>query len=85
MASESQKNMEEYQGGNMTRLNYYLDILHWSAGDLSDALKVNRRTIFRWLNGQNETPENVLDWLHELAEFHKSHQFPVGWNSRGYD
>jgi hypothetical protein len=82
MASVIHENTKDQNGVEMTHIAHYLDILHWSAGDLADALNVNRRTVFRWLNGQNDIPESVMDWLRTLAAFHVKNQYPENWYSR---
>lgn len=67
----------------MTPVSEYLKILRWSPSDLADQLEVNPRTVFRWVNGQNETPILVLIWLRELVQFHKTHDKPEGWIANG--
>lgn len=65
--------------GKLTQIAIYLEILGWSARQLADRLRVNERGVWRWMNGQNETPERILSWLKVLAEFHKAHPLPEGW------
>jgi hypothetical protein len=60
-----------------------LAIIRWSANDLSDALDINPRVVFRWKNGQNETPPNVLMWLRHIAAYHLKNNSPEGWNWGG--
>ena len=62
-----------------TIISIYLDILGWSPRYLADRLKVNERGVWRWMNGQNETPENILAWLKKLASFHRANELPEGW------
>ncbi len=65
----------------MTTIALYLDILGWSPRYLADRLEVNERGVYRWINGQNETPERILSWLQTLADFQKAHPLPDGWVS----
>jgi hypothetical protein len=81
-ASNGDQSYDESQDTRtMTPLARYLEVIRWSAGDLADHFGINKRTVFRWLNGQNDTPDNVLIWARELAEFHASHGLPGGWMS----
>jgi hypothetical protein len=73
---------ENWDTRAMTPLARYLEIIRWSSGDLADHFGINKRTVFRWLNGQNDTPDNVLVWARELAEFHLAHGLPDGWSAR---
>jgi len=60
-----------------TRLSNALAVLRWGPTDLADEINVNERTVRRWLVGQNETPEWVLEWLETLAAFHEAHPAPM--------
>ena len=71
----------ENKGGNLTQIAIYLDVLGWSPRHLSDYLDINERGVWRWMNGQNETPENVLEWLRLLVEFHQQNAYPQGWTT----
>ena len=64
-----------------TPIALYLEILHWSPNDLAEILRINKRTVFRWMNGQNETPKNLLVWLRKLVEFHIALGLPQDWLS----
>ncbi len=66
---------------NKPQIAVYLDALGWSPRFLADRLGVNERGVYRWLNGQNETPERILNWLKMLSEFQKAHDLPDGWVS----
>ncbi len=64
---------------NRTQISIYLDVLGWSPRQLSDILGINERGVWRWLNGQNETPEKILAWLKKLSDFFKANPLPEGW------
>jgi len=64
-----------------TQIAIYLNILGWSPRYLADTLEVNERGVWRWMNGQNDTPERVLSWLKVLADFRLAHPLPDGWVS----
>jgi len=72
---------EEFKNTSMTQIAIYLDALGWSPRYLADILEVNERGVWRWMNGQNDTPERILSWLKLLADFHKAHPLPDGWVS----
>ena len=61
-------------------LNQYLEIIGWNKVTLADRLHVSLRVILRWANGQNETPEAVLEWLAALATPHIAFPLPIGWH-----
>jgi len=75
LASRTEKTMN----ANRTKISIYLDILGWSPRQLSDILGINERGVWRWLNGQNETPDKILDWLKRLSSFHEQNSLPEGW------
>jgi len=72
---------EKSEGNSMTQIAIYLKILGWSARHLADVLRINERGVFRWINGQNETPENVMVWLKLLAGHHTANPLPRGWGA----
>lgn len=57
-----------------------LDIIRWTPSDLAAALEINLRTAQRFASGQNETPDNVLEWLRTLAMAHMAYPLPIGWS-----
>jgi hypothetical protein len=65
--------------------NDLLNIIGWSKTMAAYKLKVQKRTLMRWANGQFKTPWRARQWLEELAEYHWFHQMPEGWESEGQD
>jgi len=49
----------------------YLDIIGWTPAVMSERCNISVRAIRRWANGQNQTPDRILVWLHELASAHE--------------
>jgi aminopeptidase-like protein len=65
----------------MTQIAIYLDIIGWTGRQLADRLQIGNRGVFRWLNGQNDPPENLMAWLKKLADFHTANPRPDGWGN----
>lgn len=59
-----------------TRLSTALRTLCWGPLGLAALVNVNRRTVARWMCGQNQAPERVLAWLERLARFHVANPPP---------
>lgn len=58
------------------RLRAALDAIRWSGHLLGRLLRVDERTVRRWLAGQYPVPDDVLAWLETLAAFHQRHPPP---------
>jgi hypothetical protein len=61
-------------------LNECLEIICWSKRALAEILNISPRLIQRWANGQNPTPDNVLEWLRGLAKAHDQFPLPCNWD-----
>ena len=59
------------------RLSDALATIHWGPIDIAKLLSVNERTARRWIAGQNDPPDRILDWLDRLATFHRDNPAPV--------
>jgi len=80
-STTSHPHYEESRDGDMTEIAIYIDDLGWSPRYLAERLGIGERGVWRWMNGQNDTPEHVLNWLKLLADFHAAHPLPHGWVS----
>lgn len=56
--------------------------LGWSLRSLAEQLECNERTVRRWADGSQPTPDAVLVWLQTLVSFHQDHPAPDGWRLR---
>lgn len=59
-----------------TRLRNALTTMRWGYVALANELRVNERTVRRWVAGRNEPPPDILAWLEEMAAFVESHPPP---------
>lgn len=60
-------------------INDCLIIIGWSIYELARRLKINRRTVLRWLDGRLPVPLDVLEWLNGLAREHEKAPWPANW------
>lgn len=51
-----------------TRLSAALTAIRWGPRALAEATGYSERTIYRWLCGQNEAPEELVRWAEITAE-----------------
>lgn len=56
--------------------------LRWSQRGLADALNAHPTTVRRWATGEQAIPENVAEWLEDLARYVEQRPFPVGWRQQ---
>jgi hypothetical protein len=58
------------------RLHLALHTLWWNAAPLGYLTGVDDRTCRRWLNGTQEPPESLVEWLERLAACHRANPPP---------
>jgi hypothetical protein len=59
-----------------------LATLGWSQRHLAIKLGCNTNLPTWWVRGQVAVPQDIGDWLYELAAFHASHPVPQTWRQR---
>jgi transcriptional regulator with XRE-family HTH domain len=59
-----------------------LATLGWSQRHLAIKLGCNTNLPTWWARGQVAVPQDIGDWLYELAEFHARHPVPQTWRQR---
>lgn len=69
-----------------------LDALRWSQRGLADVLDCDDRLVRRWISGDFTIPEEIAEWLTDLAALHSTLPPPTAWRRRvnvkiegGYD
>jgi plasmid maintenance system antidote protein VapI len=56
----------------------------WSVQTLAQRLGVRTSTIGDWLNGRRNIPDNLADWLRQVARaLDQAPALPEGWRSGG--
>jgi hypothetical protein len=61
---------------NSDRLARALATLRWGAEDLAAEAGVAERVARRWLSGRMDVPSAVLDWVEDLARYHRERPVP---------
>ncbi|MEE8659641.1 XRE family transcriptional regulator [Acetobacteraceae bacterium EV16G] len=60
-----------------------LNTLHWSQRGLAEAIECDPRLVRRWVSGDSAIPEEVANWLRNLATFAQRNPPPLKWK-RGH-
>lgn len=58
------------------RLIVAMRALHWGTNAVIAETCDNERTVRRWISGQNETPEEIVEWLETLVRVVAAHPAP---------
>jgi len=64
-----------------TELRECLAVLHWSQRGLAVILDCDEGLVRRWARGAAAIPQDLGEWLCELARFHQTHPAPT-WKRR---
>ena len=74
----------EGAGGHVTtdRFRQCLALLRWSQRGLAEILDTHPTTVRRMATGSAAVPDNVAEWLEELAAVHEARPVPAGWQRR---
>lgn len=51
-----------------TRLSAALTAIRWGPRALAEATGYSERTIYRWLCGQNDAPEELVTWAENMGD-----------------
>jgi transcriptional regulator with XRE-family HTH domain len=69
----------EMDGAEMEAL---LRQIGWTARELAQRLGIRGSTVGDWLNGRRSIPDNVADWLRQVAQvLDQAPALPEGWRS----
>jgi len=63
------------------RLNWQLEVLDWTDGELGRRLNARQNKVSAWMNGRSFVPNRVAVWLEDLAQ--KIVAGPEGWAGDG--
>jgi len=59
------------------RLNWQLEVLDWTDGELGRRLNLRQSKVSAWINGRSFVPNRVAVWLEDLVQ--KIIAGPEGW------
>lgn len=60
-----------------------LQRIGWTGGELARRLNTRDITVSRWLNGRREIPDNLAEWLQQVADqLDKAPPLPRDWRNQ---
>jgi hypothetical protein len=62
------------------RLDWCLEVVGWTRGELRRRLKLGDNTVKEWLSGKRNIPTPVAIWMETLAAMHMALPAPYFWH-----